>query len=393
MFDSLPVKTNLNFSTHRVLIISDAAAHRNGVGAYYADLAEAFERSDVEIEVVSPEIIGGQWQGGWSLPLPGDKTQRVCLPNAFNLQKKIKSFDPTVIVIPTPGMFGLVGALLARRMGISVVVGFHTWFEKLSNLYWNKMQGGLTKTYFELSHKMLFKLADQVLANSEEMVSIALSNGAVSAELMGTPISQRLLSAPVHPAPKTVKRALFVGRLAAEKNIESIIVAAENNSDIEFTVAGDGPLKDELCLQAKGLNNVKFLGWVDREKVIKLIDSHDIFILPSKVESFGTVAMEAMARQRFVIVSESCGITQWEDLRKGLSIIPKNSTLSEEIKRVKSLSEFELYSRCIVARRVALDHVESNCQLWLSCFSKNRIESVDVTKFSVPIVKQTTRGL
>lgn len=355
----------------RVLIISDAAPHRNGVGAYYADLVDDLNGYVGHVEIISPEIIGEKWHGGWSLPLPGDKTQKLCLPNAFELQKQIRLYQPTVIVIPTPGLFGLLGAILAKRMGLPVIIGFHTWFEKLAGLYWNRVQGGLTKTYFELANKALFRLADRVLANSKEMVDIAHENGAPNAGLMGTPLSQSLLDAPVEPAPKQLRSVLFIGRLAAEKNIETILDAARDNTSIRFTIAGEGPERAKIERLASGLANVSLVGWVDRTRLITLIDEHDALVLPSKVESFGTVAMEAMVRQRLVIVSKACGITEWPALRTGLLVIEEDSSLSQKLRQASELSEFELFGRCTIARRVVLEHVNWNRDLWLDCLKSN----------------------
>lgn len=356
----------------RVLIISDAAPHRNGVGAYYADLVDELSRSVQAIEILSPEIVDDKWQGGWMFPLPGDKTQKFCFPNAFDIQKKIREFNPTAIVVPTPGLFGLFGAMFARRYGIQVIVGFHTWFEKLASLYWNRVQGGLTKTYFEWVNKALFKFADRVLANSREMVQIAEENGAPNVSLMGTPLSKELIDQPLAHVPKHIRKILFVGRLAAEKNIDAIIDAAEKLPGLQFSIAGDGPERERLEAKVKNLRNVEMLGWVGRDQITHLIDSHDVLVLPSKVESFGTVAMEAMMRQRVVAVSSACGITEWPGLRRGLAVIEESSTLAEKLDEAQGLSEFEIFGRCLLARKAALEHIEWNKNLWLSCINESQ---------------------
>lgn len=359
----------------RVLVISDAAPHRNGVGAYYADLIDELSPYVEKAELVSPEVIGEKWQGGWMLPLPGDTTQKFCLPNGFELSRKIRSFDPTVVVIPTPGLYGLMGAMVARRYGIKVIVGFHTWFEKLATLYWSKVQGGITRTYFDVVNKSLFRLADQVLANSNEMVDIARRMGAKKVDLMGTPLGQNLINTPVRRVPKRVESVLFVGRLAAEKNLEAVIEAARACPNMRFSIAGDGPERKSIEQLARNVPNVKMLGWVGREQIVELIDGHDALVLPSKVESFGTVAMEAMVRERLVFVSEACGICEWEQLRKGLVVVEEQSSLAAALTRYQALSEFEIHSCCFSARKVALEHLVWNRQLWLSCTEPDEKEA------------------
>ncbi|EAR08734.1 glycosyltransferase [Reinekea blandensis] len=359
----------LPFSTQeaRILIISDAAPHRNGVGAYYADLIEDLDGTVEAIERISPEIVGDQWQGGWSMPMPGDRTQKLCVPNAFEMQKALREFQPTVVVIPTPGLFGLCGAITARQQGIPVIVGFHTWFEKLAGLYWNRVQGGLTKVYFEWVHKALFRLADRVLVNSEDMIAIARRLGAESVGLMGTPISQSLLQRPVQGGTRQLRSVLFVGRLAAEKNLPAIVQAAIACPQLTFTLAGDGPERDWLDRETAGLSNVRVLGWVEREQITDLIDAHDALVLPSQVESFGTVAMEAMARQRLVVVTQACGIANWTDLAAGLAVIDSGDQLADALQEASALSEFELYARSVSARRAVDAHIEWNRQQWLVC--------------------------
>ena len=376
-----------NHPESRVLVISDAAPHRNGVGAYYADLIDDLTPYVDEVELVSPEISGEKWQGCWMVPLPGDSTQKLCFPNGFQLSRKLKSFEPTVVVIPTPGLFGLVGAMLAKRQGIKVIVGFHTWFEKLASLYWNRVQGGITRTYFDVVNKALFRLADQVLANSQEMVDIAKNMGAKKVDLMGTPIGQNLMHTPVKRVPKQLNRVLFVGRLAAEKNLPAVIAAAKACPDIEFSIAGDGPERKSLEALAAGVENVTLLGWVGRERIVQLIDDHDALVLPSKVESFGTVAMEAMARQRLVFVSEACGICEWSDLKQGLIVIDEDLSLADALQQYHSLSEFEIHRRCSISRQAALSHVQWNRELWLQCTQGEQVSR------SVPVPVPARRSL
>ena len=100
----------------RVLAISDAAPSRNGAGAYYLDLLEHMKGKVKEARLFSPTINeNGKWQAGLVLPLPGDKTQKLCFPNIFRLNRIFKDMQPDIVVIATPGIYGITGAWLARR--------------------------------------------------------------------------------------------------------------------------------------------------------------------------------------------------------------------------------------------------------------------------------------
>lgn len=349
----------------RVLIVSDAAPHRNGVGAYYQDLVQHLKPHVAAVKVISPSIIGGQWQGGWMLPLPGDSTQKVCFPNARLLKKRIERFAPTVVVTPTPGPFGVMGARYARQHGAKLIAGFHTWYEKLCELYGSRLNGKLTRGYFQVSNRLLFYKCDEVLANSREMVDIAKTLGAKSAGLMGTPVSQPFLETPLAALPNKAGSFLFAGRLAAEKNLPALLAAAKSLPQIQFSIAGDGPLRKMVEVAARTHANVRYLGWLKRDQLIEQMDAHDGLILPSQVESFGTIALEAMARQRLVVVSAACGITDWSALREGLIVIPEPSDMVSTLHNLYQQDGFTLAAQARRARTAVVEHNQWNTQLWL----------------------------
>jgi glycosyltransferase involved in cell wall biosynthesis len=68
-----------------------------------------------------------------------------------------------------------------------------------------------------------------------------------------------------------------------------------------------------------------------------ILDSIDVLVLPSLVESFGTIAMEAMARERMVLVSHGCGILEWPDLSRGLFVIREDETVTQALGRIADL--------------------------------------------------------
>lgn len=360
--DSVP---NPGAASRRVLIVSDAAPHRNGVGAYYQDLARHLGPRVGDLDIISPEIVDGRWQGGWTLPLPGDATQRFCIPNLVQLRQRIEAFAPDVVVVPTPGPFGMLGARYARPAGARLLVGFHTWYEKLSELYWNRVQGSLTRGFFEVSNRMIFHRADVVLANSDEMVEIARRIGARRAALMGTPVSPQFLDSAPPRAPGRVGAILFAGRLAAEKNLEGLMAAARALPQVRFAIAGDGPMRETVERAAGELDNLDYLGWLDRTGLMAAMDRHDALILPSHVESFGTIALEAMARQRLVLVSRACGITDWSDLAEPLMVMEDTEDVTALVHRALALSEFEVAVRARQSRQAVERHNEDNLRIWL----------------------------
>ncbi len=358
----------------RIAIVSDAAPERNGVGAYYRDLADHLKASGARVGLIAPRYRSGIWHGGFRLPLPGDPTQKILIPPWSLVSRRLERLRPNVIVVPTPGPYGMLGMHLAGRLGVQLVVGFHTHFEALTDLFQNwGLRAQIANAYLRACHRLLFSKSHLVLANSAEMIEVARGIGALRIGLMATPIPKRFLDRPVVAANPDLKRILFAGRLAPEKNLDVIVQAARRLPDMEFLVAGDGPLRPWLEKQCGELPNLSHVGWVKRARILALIDSVDALVLPSTVESFGTIALEAMARARAVLVSSACGILSWDTLSRGIFQIRDDEHLADTLARVRDLDPAIRERKARIAREAAVEINRRNLQHWLGILRGNHV--------------------
>jgi glycosyltransferase involved in cell wall biosynthesis len=113
---------------------------------------------------------------------------------------------------------------------------------------------------------------------------------------------------------RILRDLVYVGRLSDEKNIEVLIKALslliKKRKKIFLSIVGDGPEKEKIKDLVKQLNlekYVKFFGHLSRNEVINLIKNHKFLVLPSKIESFGLVILEAIFNDVPVIVSNTYG--------------------------------------------------------------------------------------
>jgi glycosyltransferase involved in cell wall biosynthesis len=114
------------------------------------------------------------------------------------------------------------------------------------------------------------------------------------------------------PAAQTV---LFLANLEVRKGIHVLLDAFEALAarlpDARLRVAGDGPESDAVrcrIRESPALARVELLGRVDRERVLALMQSCDVYCLPSYGEPFGISALEAMACARPVVATAAGGL-------------------------------------------------------------------------------------
>jgi glycosyltransferase involved in cell wall biosynthesis len=140
-----------------------------------------------------------------------------------------------------------------------------------------------------------------------------------------------------------VRIALFLGRIHPIKNLETLLAAFSKvkravNCPVKLVIAGP----DEGHLQtlksfAKQLgveNDVVFPGSLyEREKLEAYVDA-DVFVLPSHYESFGNVALEALACGTPVIVTNNCGVSEWIGSNVGFVIGYDQTELCNALKAI-----------------------------------------------------------
>lgn len=338
-------------SSVRIAVFSDALPERNGAGAYYHDLSSQLAHKVERIELFQPA--NKTRFPRIAFPLPGDSTQKLIVPNVFRLWKQFNALKPNVVVAVTPGPFGILGLLLAKKNKTGFITAFHTQFEELMRLYGDTLFFKFAYQYLLQTNKVLCRRSAAVLVNNSDLIKTVESLGAPAVEVMGTPLSENFLDQPPAPAPKRLERILFAGRHAPEKNLPAVIAGAKAHPEIEFIVAGDGPLKGEMDDAAATLPNLKLTGWLNREELRAEMDRASLLLLPSHLETFGTVALEAMARGRPALVAEGAGIHHWPTLRGALFVL-KSDQIASSIEALKNLTP-EDWAECSTGARAAAE--------------------------------------
>lgn len=352
----------------RVMILSDAIPNRNGVGTYYHDLMEHLEGEVERAEMIPARANCVFKQSRISLPLPSDSSQHLYLPNVPRILQQVKAEQPTVLIAPTLGPFALLARLIAKYKGIPLVFGYHTALTKLVRLYWRGPMSKLSAWYLKRASRKMFQYAEVVVVNTEIMREEALSLGARRVEVMGTTIASPFLSKPLQSYQGALNTVLFGGRLAKEKRVMRVVEAAAELPDLHFRIAGDGPLMTDLRARETVLPNLTLTGWLERKALLDEIDAADLVVLPSQHESFGSIALEVMARGRLMLVSDQCGILNWPILAPGLCVVHENESVADAIRRLQALSPQARRDK-VAAALNAIRHMNQHTMTgWLDLF-------------------------
>lgn len=347
----------------RVAFFSDSLPERNGTGAYYHDLIEQLAPRVGAVEIFQPKPRKGRPL--LSLPMPGDPSQRLVAPNIWRIRRGFRQLQPTVVVSITPGPFGLLGLYHAKQHGACFISAFHTDFEKLAKLYWRPFNRAIANGFLRNANRLLCRQSSAVLINNSELHADVKALGASSVEVMGTPIQRAFLERPLKAPPGKVSQICFAGRLAAEKNVDQIIEAARRFPDIHFVIGGDGPLRKQLEGSATNAPNIEFPGWLSRNALLDLIDESSLLLLPSKLETFGSVALEAMARGRPALVSANAGIHDWPLLREGLFKLESTQTLGDALSEILLLPPEAWQTKAAAARQAAEELNKATIDQWV----------------------------
>ena len=138
-------------------------------------------------------------------------------------------------------------------------------------------------------------------------------------------------------------KIICVSSLIKRKNIKNLILAykklKKKHPKITLEIIGDGPLKEKLeILNIKNKLDVKFLGQMPKEDVMKKMKNSDIFILPSKDETFGMVYMEALSSGMAVCCSKNSGIDGIiEDTKNGYLLKPNKKGIYDTLNKILNL--------------------------------------------------------
>lgn len=239
---------------------------------------------------------------------------RISLPNYFFVSKTLDSFKPDMIHISTPFSVGLCGLFYAKKRGIPVTSVYHTNFNDYLAYYRLNILDSVIWRFFTWFHNHCDVNYCPSIHTRDQLLLRGLKNLELWVRGVDTdffsPKYRGTLSIPYyHMDGKTV--LLYVGRVAAEKNMNVLMRAMElinrNHSDrVHLFIVGDGPMLEQV--ERWKPENVTTTGYLTGLSLAKMYANADIFVFPSTSETFGNVILEAMASGLPVVGAFAAGV-------------------------------------------------------------------------------------
>ena len=230
-------------------------------------------------------------------------------------------FGPDLVHITGPGDMGILGFWVAHSLRVPLVASWHTNLHEYAARRLERFFHFLPEPWRErVSHTAerqslraclsFYGLARFTLAPNQTMVHLLEERIRRPAFLMAHGVDPEVFS----PSRRTRQGGSFcigyVGRLTPEKNVRFMAKLEQNllaagQRDFNFMVVGEGGDKEWL---RKNLRSGQFPGTLHGDALAEAFADMDVFVFPSRTDTFGLVLLEAMASGVPVVVSPETGM-------------------------------------------------------------------------------------
>jgi len=269
----------------RIAVISDAWYPQvNGVVRTLHNMKNYMERNGHDLLLIHPDLFK-------TVPMPRYPEVRLAMFPRKKVFAMLDEFDPQAIHIATEGPVGLAARKYCLKRKLPSSSSYHPQFPHYLRMYF-----GLPKSWGYSLMKRFHKQAVRTLVPTDSVKNELLDQGFTDLVVWSRGVDTTLF----HPLngereafadQLDLPRPIFlnVGRVAAEKNLDAF---AQLDLPGSRVIIGQGPRRKKL---EKRYSDIKFTGFLPDEELCKYYGAADVFVFPSKTDTFGNVMLESMA--------------------------------------------------------------------------------------------------
>lgn len=261
-----------------ILVATDAWHPQvNGVVRTLTMMAEAAGKLGAEVSFLTPQSFR-------TFAMPSYRDLRVALPRPAKIAELIEASQPDAIHIATEGPIGLLVRRYCRRHAIPFTTSFHTRFPEYVSA-----RAPVPESWVWSTLRWFHGASRAVMAATPALASELRERGFSNVVQWPRGVDTALFRPRAVDLCQPKPVFLSVGRIAVEKNLEAFL-----DLDLPGTkvIVGDGPAR--LALEQKHPEAV-FLGALQGEALAEVYAAADVFVFPSRTDTFGLVLLEALA--------------------------------------------------------------------------------------------------
>jgi len=269
----------MSHAVMRIMVATDAWHPQvNGVVRTLTSLAQSARAAGAAIDFLTPE-------GFRTVPLPTYPGLRFAVPDRREVARRIERARPHAIHIATEGPIGWLARAYCLRHGLRFTTSFTTRFPEYVSA---RIPVPVSWGYALL--RRFHAPAVVTMVSTPSLRAELEHRGFANLGLWTRGVDTEMFR-PERAIPLDLPRPIFltVGRVAVEKNLEAFL-----SLDLPGTkvVIGEGPQEAEL---RRRFPAAKFLGLMEGQALAAHVAAADVFVFPSRTDTFGVVQLEALA--------------------------------------------------------------------------------------------------
>jgi glycosyltransferase involved in cell wall biosynthesis len=266
----------------KIAIATDAWMPQvNGVVRTLSETVNRLIARDFDVDIIAPDRFK-------TIACPGYREIRLAVAPRFGARKALHSIKPDLVHIATEGPIGWSARGWCLSQGVPFTTAFHTRFPDYA-----AVRTGLSPDRFWPIMRRFHGPSRAVLTATPALMAELAGRGIANTRLWSRGIDHSNFNTghAAHPLLANLPRPIMlsVGRVSIEKNLDAFLAAAVAGTKV---IVGDGPAFDQL--KAKYPDAI-FMGSLKGAELASTYAAADIFVFPSRTDTFGLVVIEALA--------------------------------------------------------------------------------------------------